>query len=80
MTMRRMLMNPEVFSDQFQPTASRSSNGLSTLSLWIFISTHSSDKQVKMIAGCLMLAEYVVERLKELEIKVDSYQNMDLLF
>ena len=62
-----MLMNPSVLSEPFQLTASGSRNGLSTLILWTFISTHSYDKQVKMIAGCLQLAEYMVERLKELE-------------
>ena len=67
-----MLMNATVFSEPFQLTASGSRNGLSTLVLWTFISTHSYDKQVKMIAGCLQLAEYVVERLKVLEKEIST--------
>ena len=72
MTKTGMLMNPAVFSEPFQSTASGSRNGLSALALWTFISTHSYDKQVKMIAGCLHLAEYVVERLKELEKEIST--------
>ena len=65
-------MNPAVLSEPFQLTASGSRNGLSTLVLWTFISTHSYVKQVKMIAGCLQLAEYVVERLKDLEKEIST--------
>ena len=72
MTKTGMLMNAAVFSEPFQPTASGSCNSLSTLVLWTFISTHSYDKQVKMIAGCLQLVEYVVERLKELEKEIST--------
>ena len=67
MTKTGILMNPAVFSEPFKPKASGSCNGLLTLALWMLISTHSYDKYVKMIARCLQLARYVVERLKELE-------------
>ena len=72
MTKTGMLMNLVILSEPFQPTASGSCNGLSTLMLWTFISTHSYDEQVKTIASCLHLAEYVVERLKELEKEIST--------
>ena len=65
-------MNAAVFSKPFQPTGSGSRNGLSTLVLLTFISTYSYDKQVKMIARCLQLVEYVVERLKDLEKEIST--------
>ena len=66
MTKTGMLINSAVFIETFQSTALGSCNSLSTSTLWTFISTYSYDKQVKMITGYLQLAEYVVERLKEM--------------
>ena len=80
MTKTGILMNPAVFSEPFKPKASGSCNGLLTLALWMLISTYSYNKYVKMIARCLQLAEYVVERLKELEKDWSMYWTMDSSF
>ena len=67
------LTEPE-FSGLVETTLAGSRNGLSALLLWMYISTHSYDTQVKMAVHCVELAQYAVKKLKELE----NEMNQDL--